>query len=234
MSRRKGSTLLELLVVFAIIALVASIIVPWVRLSREAARRAVCRANLRHIGVAELMYADDNNAWTTRIVWSDMSGPDARYGNVAWCADALTSTGVTGPVGVGLLPAGGYTAEDGRLFYCPSQTAWSCQYDNPDIGWYFYGKSVEYAPGYQSDPFGAAFIGFFMRRSQRLLGPPRVIAGDMWYADHWRTCHDGEGISIVYSDGSVRWLTDDRAGFRVAAFEPAAVEQVWELLDEEY
>jgi prepilin-type N-terminal cleavage/methylation domain-containing protein len=61
MSRKKGFTLIELLVVIAIIAILASIIMPALGRAREAARRAVCIANLHNIGLMVLMYANDND-----------------------------------------------------------------------------------------------------------------------------------------------------------------------------
>ncbi len=60
MSRRKGFTLIELLVVVAIIALLISILLPSLARAREIAKRAVCASNLRSIGQAIKVYANDN------------------------------------------------------------------------------------------------------------------------------------------------------------------------------
>lgn len=53
-------TLLELLVVLAIIAILVGIIVPSLSKARENARRSICLSNLKQIGVAATMYADDH------------------------------------------------------------------------------------------------------------------------------------------------------------------------------
>ena len=59
--RSKGFTLIELLVVVAIIALLVAILVPSLQQAREAAKNVVCQSNLRQIGIATMIYIDDNN-----------------------------------------------------------------------------------------------------------------------------------------------------------------------------
>jgi prepilin-type N-terminal cleavage/methylation domain-containing protein/prepilin-type processing-associated H-X9-DG protein len=68
-----GFTLIELLVVIAIIAILAAILMPVFAQAREKARMASCVSNLKQIGLAVMMYTQDN----------DETFPPGNYGAVA-------------------------------------------------------------------------------------------------------------------------------------------------------
>lgn len=57
----KGFTLVELLVVIAVIAILASLLLPALSRSTQMARRVACISNLRQVGVALTLYADDHD-----------------------------------------------------------------------------------------------------------------------------------------------------------------------------
>ena len=60
MKKIKGFTLIEMLVVVAIIALLISILLPSLSKARELARRTVCGANVKDIGTTLYIYQGDN------------------------------------------------------------------------------------------------------------------------------------------------------------------------------
>ena len=59
MQSRRGFTLIELMVVIAIISILASILFPVFSKAKDKARSAACLANLKQIGTAALMYTQD-------------------------------------------------------------------------------------------------------------------------------------------------------------------------------
>jgi prepilin-type N-terminal cleavage/methylation domain-containing protein len=63
-----GFTLIELLVVVAIIAILAAILMPVFAQAREKGRQTYCLSNLRQMGAAMMMYAEDNDGFYPPVI----------------------------------------------------------------------------------------------------------------------------------------------------------------------
>ena len=67
MDKRKGFTLIELLVVIAIIAILMAILMPALEAARQRAMDMLCTSNLRQIGLAVMLYLNDNDGVTADV-----------------------------------------------------------------------------------------------------------------------------------------------------------------------
>jgi prepilin-type N-terminal cleavage/methylation domain-containing protein/prepilin-type processing-associated H-X9-DG protein len=82
MSKRMGFTLVELLVVIAVIGILVALLIPAIQAARESGRRAACVNNLRQIAVACLNFESTNGHFpigsiigkdhlATQAIWAD-------------------------------------------------------------------------------------------------------------------------------------------------------------------
>lgn len=109
--QKRGFTLIELLVVIAIIALLLAILLPSLNLAKEAAKKVICRSNLRQVGMVIAQYeygylfdyrkveAPYNKTWA----WMNGTADYAHERNRM----------KENVLNVGLL-------EDHKMFFCPS------------------------------------------------------------------------------------------------------------------
>ena len=102
----RAFTLIELLVVIAIIAILAAILFPVFAKAREAGRAASCKSNLKQIGTAFMMYAQDYDE--TGVI-----GASNNY-NTLTCADGFVCEGYE--------PRLQTYIKNWQVFHCPSRS----------------------------------------------------------------------------------------------------------------
>jgi len=224
----RGFTLIELLVVIAIIALLVSILMPSLQQAKDLATRAKCGVNLRSIGVATNMYADDNNEW--------LPFASASYG--IGLMGLSTPVSDAGPHRLGLLYAtnklkpgtGGWLltdyqpdadyVDDTNMFYCPGRTYNLQPIPNPWTPLWDTWLNCNYAGYSQSMPWSA-----FYHNTWKPIDFKRDVTNPGWpYPDNWNkfivwvACfrginlnspeapHRDIGVNVVYRDSSVRFV----------------------------
>ncbi|MBD3292529.1 MAG: prepilin-type N-terminal cleavage/methylation domain-containing protein, partial [Armatimonadia bacterium] len=68
MRTKKAFTLIELLVVISVIAVLMAILMPALMRAKEQGKRMLCLNNLRTLGTANTLYAEDADGWYVPIM----------------------------------------------------------------------------------------------------------------------------------------------------------------------
>jgi len=218
--KKSAFTLIELLVVIAIIALLISILLPSLSRARELSKRTVCSANLRGIGQAAYIYAQDGDIFPhisrgnpTQILTGQMVlfAPTNRV--LVAPASAVSTTGTPSPT-VDMWQLVRANNSTPKQFNCPSTT------DTPDpaqdtTAYYDFLTELHlsYAYQYQADPNRPA-LGTGSDPTFPLMADANpYVKGKVTSAilqdriSQWRgnsTNHTNrEGQNVLYVDGHV-------------------------------
>lgn len=228
---RAAFTLIEVLVVVAIIALLVAILLPSLKAARDQARRTSCGSNLHQVGVALTSYVNDFRGQL----------PAMYRTTTAFTTYYMRSGNVNGgAVNLGLLANRRYAMEP-LIYYCPGQDTYrsaSLLYDGPDNPWIsearfsalpvaqrsgirlrssFPARLIEVgdsgqvggAPRYE--PLPAGKLGGWLHRKYY----NKVVYSDFTGVRDWKgggieegfvsAPHDYKGVNRLFGDTSVRW-----------------------------
>jgi len=120
-ARRRGFTLVELLVVVGIIALLVTILMPALGRAMELARRTICMTNLSTLGRGWIMYWND---WDNKLPQKhnvNRGVPDvgSRFSYMTYCGNPQHTTGTADYVNAGMLFKLKLVG-DGSNYVCPT------------------------------------------------------------------------------------------------------------------
>lgn len=203
----KFFTLVELLVVVAIIGILASLLLPSLAKAREKAKRAVCLSNLKQTMYANTIYADSSNGRMVRGNAITASGGT----NTSIGIDAIYFNPWKRHFSHGLLIEHGII-QDPNLFYCPSWThefvaRGKLRADGKLGGWPI--ENVTTPPqnawlstyGYRS-----IFDGVYRVPSASEDDSSTAIIGDHFVKDYGKYAHWQEGYNTAYFDGHAKFV----------------------------
>ena len=200
---RCGFTLVELLVVLAVIAILAAMLLPTLGRGKARAQTAVCANNLRQLGIAFQLYLHDNvDVFPTSSPHSGLGAQPEDW--VWWQVEAVNAGSFTmrdPKHGSVIQHLGQYQP---RLLRCPTDRAADQRealwLSDPGVEQYFYSYSL--------NAHGDTGMASFISRDRALIAlnkhaSIRNPAGKIMLAEEKGAVDDGPG-SAVLDDG--RWL----------------------------